>query len=43
MAFGCRQIGVGAEEIADAIVYAASRPEDVSVNEMLIRPTSQLR
>lgn len=34
---------IAAEEIADAIVYAVSRPENVSVNEMLIRPTTQTR
>ena len=32
---------IGSEEIANAIVYAASQPESVNVNEMLIRPTSQ--
>ena len=32
-----------AEDIADAIVYAISRPPHVSVNEMLVRPTSQTR
>lgn len=31
------------EAIADAIVYALSRPPGVAVNELLIRPTSQLR
>ena len=30
-----------ADEIADAIVYAITRPAGVSINEMLIRPTSQ--
>jgi clavulanate-9-aldehyde reducatase len=29
------------EDIADAIVYALSRPRHVSVNEMLVRPTRQ--
>ncbi|HEU4493408.1 MAG TPA: SDR family oxidoreductase [Rubrobacteraceae bacterium] len=29
------------EDIANAIVYAASQPERVSVNEILIRPTQQ--
>lgn len=29
------------EEIADAIVYAITRPHGMSINEMLIRPTSQ--
>lgn len=31
------------EDIADAIHYAATRPDHVSVNEMLIRPTGQTR
>jgi NADP-dependent 3-hydroxy acid dehydrogenase YdfG len=30
-----------AEDIADAIVYAVTQPERVSVNEILIRPTQQ--
>ena len=30
-----------AEDIANAIAYAATQPERVSVNEVLIRPTSQ--
>jgi NADP-dependent 3-hydroxy acid dehydrogenase YdfG len=30
-----------AEDIADAIVYAVTQPERVSVNELLIRPTQQ--
>jgi NADP-dependent 3-hydroxy acid dehydrogenase YdfG len=30
-----------AEDIANAIVYAATQPEWVSVNEILIRPTQQ--
>ena len=30
-----------AEDIADAILYAVSRPAHVSVNEMLVRPTGQ--
>ena len=30
-----------AEDIANAIVYAATQPERVSVNEILIRPTQQ--
>jgi NADP-dependent 3-hydroxy acid dehydrogenase YdfG len=39
------QIGevLEAEDIADAIVYAVSRPERVSINEILIRPTGQRR
>ncbi len=31
------------EDIADAIVYAVSRPDYVAVNEVLIRPTEQER
>ena len=31
-----------AEDIADAIVFAVSRPRRVSVNEILIRPTKQV-
>jgi clavulanate-9-aldehyde reducatase len=39
------QIGdlLQAEEIADAIVYAVTRPPHVSINEVLIRPTRQQR
>ena len=29
------------QDIAEAIVYAVSQPERVSVNEILIRPTQQ--
>ena len=31
------------EDIADAILYAISRPANVSVNEVLVRPTAQVR
>jgi NADP-dependent 3-hydroxy acid dehydrogenase YdfG len=39
------QIGevLEAEDIADAIVYAVSRPERVAINEILIRPAKQRR
>jgi clavulanate-9-aldehyde reductase len=39
------QIGdpLQADDIADAIVYAVSRPHHVSLNELLIRPTGQQR
>ena len=32
-----------AEDIADAILYAVSRPEHMAVNEVLVRPTKQTR
>src|SRR5262249_23941090 len=32
-----------AEDIADAIGYVLTRPRHVAVNEMLIRPTEQVR
>jgi NADP-dependent 3-hydroxy acid dehydrogenase YdfG len=32
-----------AEDIADAILYAVSRPDHMAVNEMLVRPTKQTR
>jgi len=32
-----------AEDIADAIGYVVTRPRHVAVNEMLIRPTEQVR
>jgi NADP-dependent 3-hydroxy acid dehydrogenase YdfG len=32
-----------AEDIADAIVYVVTRPRHVAVNEMLVRPTEQVR
>jgi clavulanate-9-aldehyde reducatase len=34
---------LSAEEIADAIAYAVTRPRHVSLNEILIRPTGQER
>ena len=34
---------LSAEDIADAIAYAVSRPPHVSVNEILIRPSGQAR
>jgi NADP-dependent 3-hydroxy acid dehydrogenase YdfG len=33
---------LAAEDIAAAVVYAASQPPHVAVNELLIRPTEQL-
>jgi NADP-dependent 3-hydroxy acid dehydrogenase YdfG len=32
-----------AQDIANAIVYAIGQPENVSINEVLIRPTGQIR
>ena len=34
---------IQAEDIADAIAYIVTRPRHVAVNEMLIRPTEQVR
>src|ERR1700733_11124999 len=34
---------LSSEQIADAIVYAISRPPNVSINEILIRPSGQAR
>jgi clavulanate-9-aldehyde reducatase len=45
MARAREQIGevLRAEDIADAIVYAVSRPPHVCLNEVLVRPTRQAR
>ena len=32
-----------AEDIADAILYIVTRPRHVAVNEILVRPTEQVR
>jgi len=32
---------LSAEEIADAILYIVTRPRQVAINEILIRPTEQ--
>jgi NADP-dependent 3-hydroxy acid dehydrogenase YdfG len=34
---------LSSEDIADAILYTISRPQNVSINELLIRPTAQVR
>jgi clavulanate-9-aldehyde reductase len=34
---------LASEEIADAVLYAISRPPNVSVNEVLVRPSAQVR
>jgi NADP-dependent 3-hydroxy acid dehydrogenase YdfG len=34
---------LSSEDIADAILYTISRPQNVSINEVLIRPTAQVR
>jgi len=40
-AFG-REIAIAAEEIAEVIAFAISRPRSVTLNEILVRPTAQL-
>lgn len=32
-----------AEEVAAAVLYAVGQPEHVAVNEILLRPTDQVR
>lgn len=39
---GAGQI-LGAEDIADAILYIVTRPRHVAINEILVRPTEQVR
>lgn len=36
------EIAIPAEEIGAAIAFAVDRPRTVSLNEILVRPTSQL-
>jgi NADP-dependent 3-hydroxy acid dehydrogenase YdfG len=38
-----REIAIGAEEIAAVIAFAISRLQSVTLNEILVRPTAQLR
>lgn len=35
------EMGIPAESIASAVAYVINQPEDVDVNEMIIRPTAQ--
>ena len=35
------EIGIPAEDIADVIAFAVSRPQRVTLNEILVRPTAQ--
>jgi hypothetical protein len=34
---------LAAEDIADAIIYIVTRPRQMAINEILIRPTEQVR
>ena len=34
---------LAAEDIARAVVYAIAQPANVSINEMLVRPSGQVR
>ena len=38
-----REIAIAAEEIAAVIAFVISRPRSVTLNEILVRPTAQLR
>ena len=35
------EIGIPAQDIADVISFAISRPQPVTLNEILVRPTAQ--
>ena len=35
------EIGIPAHDIADVIAFAISRPQRVTLNEILVRPTTQ--
>lgn len=34
---------LGAEDVAAAVLYAVGQPDHASVNEILLRPTDQVR
>ena len=36
------EIGIPAQDIADVIGFAVSRPRHVTLNEILVRPTAQV-
>lgn len=35
------KIGIPAQDIADVVAFAVSRPRRVTLNEILVRPTAQ--
>jgi len=35
------EIGIPAQDIADVIAFVVSRPQRVTLNEILVRPTAQ--
>ena len=35
--------GTRMDDVADAVLYAVSRPQHICVNEVLVRPTKQAR
>jgi NADP-dependent 3-hydroxy acid dehydrogenase YdfG len=38
---GYAQLSIAAEDIAEIIAFAVTRPQGVSLNEILVRPTAQ--
>ena len=36
-----RAAAIGADSVAAAVVYAVGQPDDVDVNEIIVRPTRQ--